>query len=179
MKIISESDNRMSQSTLGSRRGFLRSLTDFNVGQLSVSAGIRGAVLKTALLIIAVLSNHIIESVVVALGTITVCAVVRKEIKQTIMIRTLILASIINASVFTIGSLIGISYLTVPLFAIGLFIISYFGVYPIHPSILIISAVVFSVGVAVPGINNITPGERFWLFLVGGLWGVPWRYYIP
>ncbi|HXP51690.1 MAG TPA: hypothetical protein VN922_17165, partial [Bacteroidia bacterium] len=36
------------------------------------------------------------------------------EIKQTIMIRTLILASIINAFVFTIGSLIGISYLTVP-----------------------------------------------------------------
>ena len=35
MKIISESDNRMSQSTLGSRRGFLRSLTDFNVGQLN------------------------------------------------------------------------------------------------------------------------------------------------
>lgn len=110
MKIISESDNRMSQSTLGSRRGFLRSLTDFNVGQLSVSAGIRAAVLITALLIIGVLSNHIIESVVAALGTITVCAVVRKEIKQTIMIRTLILASIINASVFTIGSLIGISY---------------------------------------------------------------------
>ena len=35
-----------------------------------------------------------------------------------------------------------------------------------------ISAVVFSVGVALPGINNIPPGERFWLFLVGGLWGV-------
>ena len=172
MKIISESDKRMSQSTLGSRRGLLRSLTDFNFGQLSVSAGIRAAVLITALLIIGALSNHIIESVVAALGTITVCALVRKEIKQTIMIRTLILASIINASVFTIGSLVGISYLTVPLFAIGLFIISYFGVYPIHSSILIISAVVFSVGVAVPGINNITPGERFWLFLVGGLWGV-------
>src|ERR1700739_4974115 len=50
MKIISESDKRMSQSTLGSRRGFLRSFTDFNFGQLSVSAGIRAAVLITVLL---------------------------------------------------------------------------------------------------------------------------------
>jgi Fusaric acid resistance protein-like len=163
----------MSQPTSGSRRGFLRSLTDFNVGQLSVSAGIKAAVLITALLIIGVLSNHIIGSVVAALGTIFGCVLLRKEIKQTIMIRTLILASIINASIFAIGSLIGTSYLVVPLFAIGLFIISYFGVYPFHPSILIVSAVVFSVGVAIPGINNITPGERFWLFLVGGLWGVP------
>src|SRR5215469_16925768 len=63
------------------------------------------------------------------------------------------------------------SYFVIPLFAIGLFIISYFGVHPIHPNILTISAVVFSLGVALPGINNITPGERFWLFLVGGLWG--------
>ena len=99
----------MSQPTSGSRRGFLRSLTDFDVGQLSVSAGIKAAVLITALLIIGVLSNHIIGSVVAALGTIFVCVLLRKEIKQTIMIRTLILASIINASVFAIGSLIGTS----------------------------------------------------------------------
>jgi uncharacterized membrane protein YccC len=59
-----------------------------------------------------------------------------------------------------------------PLLAIGLFIISYLGVYPNAAIIVMISAVVFSVGVALPGINNIPPGERFWLFLVGGLWGV-------
>jgi uncharacterized membrane protein YccC len=35
-----------------------------------------------------------------------------------------------------------------------------------------ISAVVFSFGVALPGINNIPPAERFWLFLVGSLWGI-------
>ena len=35
-----------------------------------------------------------------------------------------------------------------------------------------ISAVVFCIGVALPGINNIPCGDRFWLFLVGGLWGV-------
>jgi hypothetical protein len=158
--------------TSGRRRDFLRSLSSFNLTQLDVSLGIKAGVLITVLLIIGVLSNHIGESVLAALGTINVCIQVRQETKQTIMIRTLILASIINASVFTIGSLIGTSYLVVALFAIGLFIISYFGVYPIHPNILTISAVVFCIDVALPGINNITPGERFWLFLVGGLWGV-------
>ncbi|MGA9152066.1 MAG: FUSC family protein [Candidatus Nitrosopolaris sp.] len=158
--------------TSGWRGDFLRSLSSFNLTQLDVSVGIRAGVLITVLLIIGVLSNHIGESVLAALGTINVSIQVRQETKRTIMIRTLILASIINASVFTIGSLIGTSYLAVPLFAIGLFIISYFGVYPIDPNILTISAVVFSIGVALPGINNITPGERFWLFLVGGLWGV-------
>src|SRR5262252_8264917 len=49
---------------------------------------------------------------------------------------------------------------------------AYFGVYPNTAIIVVISAVVFSFGVALPGINNIPTGERFWLFLVGGLWGV-------
>jgi hypothetical protein len=59
---------------------------------LDVSLGI------TVSLIIGVLSNHIGESVLAALGTINVCIQVRNETKQTIMIRTLILASIINTS---------------------------------------------------------------------------------
>jgi hypothetical protein len=49
---------------------------------------------------------------------------------------------------------------------------AYFGVYPNTASIVRISAVVFCIGVALPGINSITPGERFWLFLIGGLWCV-------
>jgi hypothetical protein len=100
--------------TSGWRGDFLRSLSSFNLTQLDVSVGIKAEVLITVLLIIGVLSNHIGESVLAALGTINVCIQVRQETKQTIMIRTLILASIINASVFTIGSLIGTSYLAVP-----------------------------------------------------------------
>ncbi len=90
------------------------------------------------------------------------------------MVRTLILVSIINASLFTIGSVIGINedYIGVALFAIGLFIISYMGVYPnAAPSIVIISSVIFSVGVSLPGLNAIPASERFLLLLLGGLWG--------
>src|SRR5215467_4311174 len=155
--------------TSGWPRNFLHSLTSFDFSQLNVYAGLRAGVLITSLLIIGVFSNHIREATLAVLGTIFF---LQGRTKQTIAIRTLILASVINASAFTIGSIIGTTYLAVPLLAIGLFIISYFGVYPNTAIIVVISAVVFSFGVALPGINNIPPGERFWLFLVGGLWGI-------
>jgi hypothetical protein len=105
-----------------------------------------------------------------------------RELKWNIMIRTLILASIITASVFTIGSIIGTipGYLAVPLFALGLFIISYIGIYPNANNIVLISSVVFSIGVALPGINKIvSPAELFWLVLAGGLWAVLGAAIIP
>ena len=139
-------------STSGWPRNFLRSLTSFDFSQLNVYAGIRAGVLITSLLIIGVLSNHIREATLAVLGTIFF---LQGRTKQTIAIRTLILASVINASAFTIGSIIGTTYLAVPLLAIGLFIISYFGVYPNTAIIVMISAVVFSFGVALPGIDNI------------------------
>jgi Fusaric acid resistance protein-like len=156
-------------STSGWPHNFLHSLTSFDFSQLNVYAGIRAGVLITSLLIIGVFSNHIREATLAALGTIFF---LQGRTKQTLGIRTLVLASVINASAFAIGSIIGTTYLAVPLLAVGLFIISYLGVYPNTAVIVVISAVVFSVGVALPVINNISPGERFWLFLVGGLWGV-------
>ncbi|MGC2574547.1 MAG: hypothetical protein WA364_23800 [Candidatus Nitrosopolaris sp.] len=131
-------------SASGWSRDFLRSLTSFDFSQLNVYAGIRAGVLITSLLIIGVLSNHIREATLAVLGTIFF---LQGRTKQTIAIRTLILASVINASAFTIGSIIGTTYLAVPILAIGLFIISYFGVYPNTATIVVISAVVFSFGV--------------------------------
>lgn len=159
-------------STSGWPRNFFRSITNFNVSQLNVTFGITAGVLITSLLAIGVLSNHIRESTLATLGTINICMLESQGIKKMIMVRTLVFASVINASVFTIGSLIVIGYAAVPLFAIGLFIISYIGVYPKTASIVMISAVVFSVGVALPGINKIPSGELFSLLLIGGLWGV-------
>ena len=78
-------------TTSGWRRDFLRSLTSFNLSQVNVSAGIKAAVLITVLLIIGVFSNHIRESALAALGTINVCIQVRRETKQTIMIRVIAL----------------------------------------------------------------------------------------
>ena len=163
-------------------RNFLHSLTSLNVSQLSVSAGIRMGVFMIALLAIGLVSNHIRESIFAVLGTINVCMLESRESKWNIMIRTLILASIITASVFTIGSLIGTTpgYLAVPLFALGLFIISYIGIYPNANNIVLISSVVFSIGVALPGINKIvSPAELFWLVLAGGLWAVLGAAIIP
>jgi hypothetical protein len=163
------------------QRNFLRSITSFNLGNLKISAGIRTGVLIIGLLAIGLISNHIRESVLAVLGTINVSLIEIQQPKWTKMIPTLILVSIINAFLFTIGSLIGTtgSYLGVSFFALGLFIISYMGVYPNAVSIVIISSVIFSVGVSLPGINIIPSGERFLLLFSGGLWGTLGAAIIP
>ena len=156
------------------QRNFLHSITSFNLQQLKIFTGIRIGIFIIALLAIGLVSNHIRESIIVILGTINVSLLEVQRPKWTIMVRTLIIASMINASLFTIGSLIGANdgYIGVPLFASGLFIISFMGVYPnAAPSIVIISSVIFSVGVSLPGLNTIPAYERFLLLLLGGLWG--------
>ena len=66
-----------------------------------------------------------------------------------------------------------------PLFALGLFIISYMGVYPNTDRIVIVSSVIFSVGVSLPGINDIPADERFLLLLLGCLWGTLGAVIVP
>ena len=99
-------------STSGWPRNSLRSLSSFDSSQLNISAGIRAGVLITLLLIIGVFSNHIREATLGVLGTIFFP---QGRTKQSLPIRALILASVINASAFGIGSIIGTTYLAVPL----------------------------------------------------------------
>ncbi len=65
--------NGKTKPTSGRRGDFLSSLSSFNLTQLDASLAIKAGVLITVLLIIGVLSNHIGESVLAALGTINVC----------------------------------------------------------------------------------------------------------
>jgi Fusaric acid resistance protein-like len=156
------------------QRNFFHSITSINLGQLKMSAGIRIGIFIIALLAIGLISNHIGESILAILGTINISLVAdAPQPKLSIMIRTLILVSIIDAFVFTIGSLIGLTdgYIGLPLFTLGLFIISYMGIYPNADRIVIVLSVIFSIGVSLPGINNIPIGERFLLLLSGCLWG--------
>ena len=120
-------------STSGWPHNFLHSLTSFDFSQLNAYAGIRAGVLITSLLIIGVFSNHIREATLGVLGTIFF---LQGRTKQTFTIRTLILASVINASAFTIGPIIGTTYLAVPLLAIGLLFSRILESIPLLPSSL-------------------------------------------
>ena len=164
------------------QRNFLHSITSFNLSQLKLSAGIRIGIFIITLLAIGLVSNHIGESILAILGTINISLVAdAQQPKLSIAIRTLIVVSIIDAFVFTIGSLIGIAdgYIGLPLFALGLFIISYMGIYPNADRIVIVLSVIFSVGVSLPGINNIPADERFLLLLSGCLWGTLGAIIVP
>jgi hypothetical protein len=164
------------------QRNFLHSITSFNLSQLKLSAGIRIGIFIITLLAIGLVSNHIGESILAILGTINISLVAdAQQPKLSIAIRTLIVVSIIDAFVFTIGSLIGIAdgYIGLPLFALGLFIISYMGIYPNADRIVIVLSVIFSVGVSLPGINNIPADERFLLLLSGCLCGTLGAIIVP
>ena len=95
----------------------------------------------------------------------------KEQRSQRSKINTLIIISVINASTFTIGSVVATSgFLVVPLSALVLFLISYAEVFP--DSIVFIACLTFSVGIGQSAGDSIAIGERFLLVIVGGLWGI-------
>jgi len=128
------------------------------------------------LLIIGLVFNH--ELIFATLGTLfiagTSVSILEEQRSRQSKINTLILISVVNALTFAIGTaLTTTGFLLVPLCALGLFIISYAGVFPNSINIVFIAAITFSVGIgqsAGGGVIDIT--ERFVLVIAGGLWGI-------
>jgi len=85
--------------------------------------------------------------------------------------RLLLTVSILFASIFAIGMVISlIDNLVVPLCGLGLFIISYFTVYPKAPYTLFFASILFVVAINYQGATLALAGENFLLIFVGGLW---------
>lgn len=183
-KLYSQMDQPYGKTGLPSnwQHNFLQSITSFNLAGLRISVGIRTGIIIMTLLAIGLITNHIREFVLAVFGTINVSLLDIRDQKGLTLILTLIIVSTINAFLFTIGSLIGTtenSYLGVSLFALGLFIISYIGIYSNISSFVIISSTIFSIGVSLPGIDIIPSSERFFLLLLGGIWGTLGSVIIP
>ncbi len=158
------------------RRQFLRNLRRFEVSNLRLFYGvIMGCFMMTSL-VIGLNFNH--ELIFATLGTLfiagTSVSILEEQRSRQSKISILILISAVNATTFAIGTAIATTgYLVVPLCALGLFIISYAGVFPNSINIVFIASITFSVGIgqsASGGIIDIT--ERFLLVIVGGLWGL-------
>ena len=126
-----------------------------------------------ALLTTGLVFNHLL--IFATLGTLfiagTAMLVLEKQESQRYKINALIVISVINASTFTIGSVVATTgFLAVPLSALVLFLLSYAEVFP--ESIVFIACLTFSVGVGQSVGDSIAIGERFLLVIVGGLWGI-------
>ena len=88
--------------------------------------------------------------------------------------RVLLTVSILYASIFSIGVVISIrDNLVIPLLALGLFIISYFTVYPRALTISdVCQHLVFVIAIAISGCYPTLAGQDFLLFFAGGLWAI-------
>jgi Fusaric acid resistance protein-like len=153
-------------------RDFLHSLTSFDVGQLTVVSGVRIGLFVITPLVTGLFLNRIPEAIFATLGTMTV-SMVEGQRPEWATNNILILVCVIYASGFAVGIVVSTTgFLVIPLYALGLFIISYAGVYPRVVNISSVCSIVFSIGIGLPGPSISVAGEGFLLYFVGGLWAL-------
>jgi hypothetical protein len=155
-----------------SPRDFLHSLTSFDVGQLTVISGVRIGLFVITPLVAGLFLNRIPEAIFATLGTMNV-SMVEGQRPEWATNNILILVCVIYASGFAVGIVVSTTgFLVIPLYALGLFIISYTGVYPRVVNISSVCSIIFSIGIGLPGPSISDAGEGFLLYFVGGLWAL-------
>jgi hypothetical protein len=153
-------------------RDLLHSLTSFDVGQFTVISGVRIGLFVITPLVIGLFLNRIPEAIFATLGTMTV-SMVEGQRPEWATNNILILVCVSYASAFAAGIVVSTTgFLVIPLYALGLFIISYTGVYPKVVNISLVCSIVFSIGIGLPGPSISDAGEEFLLYFVGGLWAL-------
>ncbi len=158
------------------RRQFLDNLRRFEATNLRLFYGVIMGCFMMTLLIIGLVFNH--EMIFATLGTLfiggTSVSILEEQRSRQSKINTLILISIVNALTFAIGTALATTgFILVPLCALGLFIISYAGVFPNSINIVFIAAITFSVGIGQSSGGGVLDiAERFLLVIAGGLWGI-------
>lgn len=151
---------------------FVHDIVTVDFHQTDINTGVRIATILVTVTVVGVITGHAAESGLVALGTAYVLAIdqVRSKGSRT---RVLLIVSILYASIYACGVVISISHiLVVPLLALGLFIISYFTVYPRALNLLMFASLVFVIAISTHGANLTLAGQHFLLFFAGGLWAI-------
>lgn len=149
---------------------FVHDLVTVDFHQADINTGVRLAILLIIVTVLGLISGHAAEAVYIWLGAASVLAADLLRPKGT-GTRFLLTVSILYASIFAIGMVISIGgNLVVPLCGLGLFIISYFTVYPKAFGTLLYFCVMFGIAIAFHGATLALAGQNFLLILVGGLW---------
>ena len=162
----------MSKPPRSSLSKFVHDLVTVDFRQTDIYMGVRLATLLVALIVLGLITNHVAESSLVVLGAAFVLAIdeIRSKGRRTFILLTV---SLVYASIFALGIVLSISdYLVVPLLALGLFIISYFTVYPRALMILMFASIVFVVAIATQDATLTLAGQGFLLFFAGGLYAI-------
>jgi hypothetical protein len=132
--------------------------------------GWRFATLLIIVIVLGLITGHVAEASYVSFAAAFVLAAdqLRSNGPRT---RFLLTVSILYALIFAIGMVISLSgNLVVPLCGLGLFIISYFAVYPKTFGIVLFASLMFIVAIPFQGATLALVGQNFLLIFVGGLW---------
>jgi hypothetical protein len=151
---------------------FVHDLVTVDFHQTDISTGVRLYILLIIVTVLGLITGHAAGASFVWLGAAYVLAIDQLRSKGT-RTHLLLTVSILYASIFAIGMVISISgNLVVPLCGLGLFIISYFTVYPKAFWSLFFSSLMFVIAIAYQGATLALAGQNFLLIFVGGLWAI-------
>ena len=154
------------------KKAFLTDVTSFDRSQLRPFLGIRVGIMVIIPLVIGLLTNPTPVYILVSLGVFYVSIPEGFPTKWSRM-RVLSLVCLVSPVVFSIATLIGtIGAAAVLPFGLGFFLLSYTRVIRNMIPIIFVAAIALAVGVGYPGGSVAAALERFWLLLVGGLFGL-------
>jgi len=155
----------LSKSPRSRWSNFVHDLVTVDFHQSDINTGVRLAILLIIVTVLGLITGHAAGASFVWLGAAYVLAVdlLRSKGPRT---RLLLTVSILYASIFAIGMVISLSgSLVVLLCGLGLFIISYFTVFPKAFSTLFFSCLTFVIAIAYQGATLALAGQNFLLIL--------------
>jgi hypothetical protein len=151
---------------------FVHDLVTIDFHQIDINTGVRVATLLIVVIVLGLITGHAAAAGMVWLATAYIWAVDQFRPKGT-RTRYLLTVSILYASIFAIGMVISMSdSLVVALCGLGLFIISYFTVYPTAFWTAFFASLMFVIAITNQGATLALAGQNFLLIFVGGLWAI-------
>ena len=163
----------LSKPPRSSLSNFVHDLVTVDFHQTDIKTGVRVAILLTVVIVLGLITGHAAESGMVWLGAAYVFAIDQLRSKGT-RTRVLLTVSILYASILAIGMVISMSdsLVVVALCGLGLFIITYFTVYPTAFWTMFFASLMFVIGITYQGATLAQAGQNFLEIFVGGLWAI-------
>lgn len=153
---------------MGNRNKFLNEITCLDRSAFSISIGLRASIFVITPLIIGLATGHM-ELIFATIGAMFLINTEGPK-GTTLSFRILLIACFTEAIAFGFGTLVGTTgFLAIPLVGIGVFVVLIAERSPRLTQVGIFTAMIFAVGVGLPGDSTSVAVERLWLSLLGGL----------
>ncbi|MDA4118437.1 MAG: FUSC family protein [Thaumarchaeota archaeon] len=166
-----------------SKWSFAADFTQIEWRSFDVATGLRAAFFSLTPLLLGIATNQLNAGVISSIGALnegvvsTLGAIninFQEGPSRSRLARSLLVGCVGNAVAFSFGTFVGTTgaVVAVPLVAMGVFLAMAVRVGSGLELVGLTAAVVFTVGVGLPGGSIAAAGTRFWLMLAGGAWAL-------